>query len=291
MRITDRIRYLRPLEHIHLLQKRMNDLQNEIASGRRIHHPSDDPGDSAVAVKLHGDLARIADFRSSIERADHLLSETERALNGAVEVFTSVRERTIQGSNDVLNASDRHSLAVEVEHALISLRDLANTRYDDTYIFSGRLHDQPAFDAAGVYQGDSHEILLDVEEAHRVAVNIPGDEAFQNNVDAFQAVQDVIDGLRTDDGPAIRAAITNLDQAMSDLIDARTRIANRLVSMDHLVERLEIRDMDIHDHLATVESADLVESISEFSLKEHALTGALAAASRMVQPSLLDFLR
>lgn len=111
--------------------------QTQIASGKRILKPSDDPVGTAKALNLRTVLRDNQQFMENIDDAGGWMTVTEAAVHDMVLLITELKEAAISGANDTKGEPERAALAQEIEHLLESLIDVANTRYGDRYVFAG----------------------------------------------------------------------------------------------------------------------------------------------------------
>ncbi len=269
----------------------MAGLEEQISSGVRVSLPSDDPVSAGRIVTLRSQRIRVEAYHDNVRRAQTLLRETERALSGTIQVLTNLKEKAVMASNDTLSAQDRLDVAQEVDEAYESILDLANTKVEGRYLFSGARYDDPAFDVNGVYQGDDTEIELDVGEQERVTVNVLGDRAFQGNGDVFEVVRDLAAALRANDTAAIGRSLDDLEAVTEGVISARSDVGYRAAHLDQVAAMLDQRQITVATGLSSEEDTDMADAIAEYKLQEQALTAALGVSARIVQPTLMDFLK
>jgi len=102
---------------------------------------------------------------------------------------------------------------------------------------------------------------------------------------------DLRDSLRISDSRGIIASLTNLDSAISSITESRAILGG---IQGHIESTYSFHEVDIvaqQDQISTIEDADLAEQASRLATLEFALQSTLNATSRIIQPSLLDFLR
>ncbi|MGF1671123.1 MAG: hypothetical protein ACFCU6_11800, partial [Balneolaceae bacterium] len=109
--------------------------------------------------------------------------------------------------------------------------------------------------------------------------------------DLFEMIDDAIIALETNDLAGIQAGIDNTDQSIKHLITQSTRTANSINRLDFVLERLEGRLIDQSGELSRLVDADIVESMMNFQNAQSTLETVMATQARMMQTSLLNFLR
>ncbi len=175
-------------QSISVIQERfssLNQLQQQISSGKRILTPADDPAASARILELTNSINATNQFQVNSSIATSRLEQEDGVMDAVGKLLQRVRELVLQGKNASLSATDRKSLASEVGQRLDELVGLANTRGSNgDYIFAGSLSRTQAFsvDAATgavTYNGDQNTRQLQISADRKVADGNHGAEVFQ----------------------------------------------------------------------------------------------------------------
>lgn len=155
----------------------------QMASGKRILVPSDDPNGAVQGLELRSAIETTQQYQKNALLAEARLNHEESLLEGAGTNLLRVRELAVQGNNDSLSAQDRGFIAAELRQRLDELLSLANSRdANGEYVFAGtRSHTEPfAPDGGGgfLYNGDDRQRLLQISASRRVAIGDSGQDAF-----------------------------------------------------------------------------------------------------------------
>src|SRR5581483_8253631 len=121
MRISTAQIYDRGVNAIDQQQSALSRTQQQIASGKRITVPSDDPIGSAQALALTQAKNRIAQYGANIDAAKDALSQNDSVLGQIGDVVASLHTLAINGANSALNDTDRASLATDAAGQLQQL--------------------------------------------------------------------------------------------------------------------------------------------------------------------------
>ena len=100
-----------------------------------------------------------------------------------------------------------------------------------------------------------------------------------------------ITALENNDRELAEFLIGNMDLAMDELLSARATVGSRMIRMETTRNRLEQTQITVTSLLSEVEDADIVSAVSELAREENLYQAALMASSRIMQQSLIDFLR
>ncbi len=171
------------IDRLQDLNAGLQKTQQQIATGKRVINPSDDPVAAARILKLDQETAQIGQFQRNVDLAENRLEQEESTLSDVTNLIERVRELTVQAGNGALSADDRNSIASELRQRLDQLASLGNTRdASGEYIFSGFKGNTPAFgqNISGdwVYQGDEGQRSLEIDTGVKVAISDSGKEIF-----------------------------------------------------------------------------------------------------------------
>ena len=184
MRISTQQLQLTGISTILDRQSEVSRTQNQIATGKRILSPADDPAGAASIENFRQAIGRTEQFQDNIILARQRLQVEESKLGSVTLILPRIRELAIQGNNDTLTDVDRRSIASEVRQRLDEMLAIANTRdANGEYIFSGFQGKTQPFsqDANGnfIYSGDQGQRFLQVNQSRQIADRDSGAEVFQ----------------------------------------------------------------------------------------------------------------
>ena len=162
---------------------KLSRTQQQVATGKKIFKPSEDPVAASRVVNMKDTLASIEQQQSNINSARARITLAEGVLNNVVESLHRVRELTIQANNDSQNESTRLFIADEIQQIQASILDLANTTdSNNEYLFSGSLTRFQPFsrNESGnfEYNGDESHREVQISHSRRIAVDDPGSDIF-----------------------------------------------------------------------------------------------------------------
>ncbi len=186
LRITHGNLYRQALGDIQGSLSQYSRLQAQVATGKRVNRPSDDPIAALRIIPLGNDIRNLKQFGENITLSREVLDTGAASLEDASSLMQRVRELTMQASNGTVSDSDRTSIGAEVEQLLNQLVGIANSKRADRYLFAGTADNQEPFrmvtDGGGsrvVYQGNRQRIAVEVAPGLRSELNLPGDSVFQ----------------------------------------------------------------------------------------------------------------
>src|SRR5688572_31233907 len=145
-RITQGMLYSRAMIDVQRGLSRYSRMQQEVATGRRINRPSDDPAAALRILPLRNDLRDLDQLKNNVSLARETLDTGTGSLEDASALLQRVRELTTQASNGTLSESDRQSIGAEVEQLLSQLVGIGNSRRGERYLFGGTKNGDAPFE-------------------------------------------------------------------------------------------------------------------------------------------------
>jgi len=272
---------------------KLQTLQQELSSGKQLSKPSDNPQGTVAALSLRGDLARANQYTRNIDDGMNWLGITDSTLQKVVEQTQNARNLLIQGQSGAIDANGRAALATQVDQIREGLISLANTQYLNRPIFGGTASGSTAYSASGTFQGNTGAVTRNVAPGATLDVNVTGPSTFGDDTTGlFAALAQISSDLRANNaGAPLSTDLGNLDTNLS-------RVTNQLAEVGSRYNRLQVTKQRIGDSitqmtssLSEVEDADLPKTIVDLQTQEVAYQAALAATSKVITPSLVDFLR
>lgn len=165
-------------------------LQQQVATGRRILTPSDDPVGASRALEVNQSQSILAQYSTNQDNAESALGLTEAQLTSVNDMFARIKELTVQAGNSTLTSSDRQSIAFELRARFDELLGIANAADGQgLYLFSGYMGSTKPFSgtvdqlnaAAGneiTYQGDDGQRRLQVSATRQLEISDSGNDVF-----------------------------------------------------------------------------------------------------------------
>jgi len=183
MRISSIEQFQQGIDSILNQQAKLNQTQLQLATGKKVLKPSDDPAVATQLLNLSSLKANNLQYDRNINTALNELELQESVLASSGNVLQRVRELVIQANNATQSPQTREAIADEISNLANELLQLANTKSPSgEYIFAGYNSRTPAFAKSGadfVYQGDQGQRLLQVSEDTQLAVRDNGADVFQ----------------------------------------------------------------------------------------------------------------
>lgn len=280
--------------------KTIEKLQNQVSSSKKITKPSDNPVIAVRSMYYRSTLNDINQFKSNADEGISWLTTTDEALDEVNSILQRVRELTVQGINGTNGSTDRSAIAEEIEELKEHLGEVANSQIAGKYIFAGTdvktppFRDDPAVpgSAKAFRNNNSEKIEFQVSKTNQVQINIPGTDIFNNdgNGGIFKVLSNIVADFRSPQG-ATTDPLADLDDQIENILTQRSEMGARMNRMDLSKSRLDQLEISTTSLLSKEEDVDIAQVIIEFKAQENVHQAALSVGARVIQTSLVDFLR
>ncbi len=299
-RVTQGLMVQRSLSNLNQQLRRISVLQERLATGRRVNRPSDDPIDARRAMNLRMIISKNEQFQANISDSGPQLEESASTLMNVVDIILRTLELTTQGANETVGQAQLDAIALEVDELLEAAVVAANHRTNNRSIFAGTQTLADAYDVTRVagqitavtYAGNGQDIEINISEGVRTDINVTGADAFQSSVDIFATLIGIRDDLLAGDQASLRnVRLGELEAGREQTLTAVAQIGAVQNRLDRVLNGLQDFNIGFQELLSDKIDADFAETVLGLNVAETALNAALSATARVLQPSLLDFIR
>ncbi|MDC1087214.1 flagellar hook-associated protein FlgL [Alphaproteobacteria bacterium] len=185
MQISSKLFNQQQVNQFSEINSELQSLQGKISSGKNILVASDDPVGSVELSGMKVVKEQIDQYIKNVNTSDSRMKNIDVNLENLTSLMVRANELMIQASSDVLGASDREAIAIEMDQLKEQAFGLANQQdASGVFLFSGyKSKIQPFMkDISGKinYRGDRGVTSLAVSESMVVETNLDGGSLFQN---------------------------------------------------------------------------------------------------------------
>jgi len=164
------------------MQTNIAQTTQQLATGRKILSPADDPAAAARASELTQTDSANTQFGSNRMAATNVLSLADGVLQSVTNLLMDAKDVSSAAANGMLNPAARKSLAADIQGRIQELLGLANSS-DGTgnFIFAGGQGKvQPFADTAAgvVYQGDDVQRKVQAAPGRQIPITDSGADIF-----------------------------------------------------------------------------------------------------------------
>lgn len=292
-RVTDSSIHTRVLQNLQRSIQKGEKIQEQLSSGKQINRPSDSPNGTLVSMQLRGETRANNQYIRGADDGLGWLSTLDGTLTSSSTALQKARDLTVQGLNSGSNSSEsNNALAVELDEIRKTMIGYANTTYLDRPVFGGTTTGSKAYDDTGAFVGNQDAVQRTVGANSSVQVDANGVGAFgDGDSSVFKVLDDISTALKNNDMDTVAKGLERLDSAANNLKNTLSDVGARYNRITQMKQSAQDRLLDVTAQLSDVEDVDLPKTIMDMQLQQTSYQAALAASAKVIQPSLIDFLR
>ncbi|MBL4932902.1 flagellar hook-associated protein FlgL [Clostridium paridis] len=331
MRVTNRMLSNNYLNDMRTNLTNMQKMQSQLSSGKEIRRPSDNPFKVARSMQLTSDMATNTQYNENIKDTINWLDATDTSLGQVNESLQRVRELMVSAGNAAFGSDERKAIKDEVNQKVSEIAQILNTNFDGRYIFGGtKTTSKPINVNTEVLSGNNTlsfagkngenlptnstdidvqaqldmigtKMNVEVTQGVTMSYNVTASEVtnFTNEkgkkIDVMDLLKDIVTNLDSanpaDQEKLINDNLSDLTSTVTNVLKIRAEVGAKQNRMDSAKDKNEEENFNMTDILSKTEDIDITQKMMEYSMAQTVYTAALQTSSRIIQPSLMDFLR
>ncbi|WP_435167121.1 flagellar hook-associated protein FlgL [Paenibacillus glycanilyticus] len=317
LRVTQTMMSSQMLSNITYNLNNMNKLQDQISTGKAINKPSDDPIGITFALRYRGEISSNDQYTSNADSALSSLEYMDTTIGQATDIVQRFRELIVKGANGTLEQTSMTAIQTEVSQLYNQMVEIGNGQFNGKQMFNGEqtgikpystmgldqvtdpLADPPQLKAFS-NQTNTGSIKYELSPGMTMDVNITGNDVFGAPVtddsdttsdNLFQLMHRAYDMLGSGDQAGLSSLLGQIDTRMNTMLTARAQIGARVNRVEIVQGRLSDVDINLQQMQQKVEDVDMAAAITNMTTLENVYQASLSAGAKIIQPSLVDFLR
>ncbi|GLX70886.1 flagellar hook-associated protein FlgL [Paenibacillus glycanilyticus] len=317
LRVTQTMMSSQMLSNINHNLNGMNKLQNQLSTGKAINKPSDDPVGITFALRYRGEISSNDQYTDNADAAMSSLEYMDTTIGQATDIVQRFRELIVKGANGTLEQTSLDAIKTEVSQLYNQMVEIGNGQFNGKQMFNGEQTGVKPYSAIGLDQAidplavppqtkassnqtDNGSINYELSPGMTMEVNMTGNEVFGEPVtdpndtssdNLFQLMQRAYDMLGSGDQTGLSGLLGQIDTRMDSMLTARAQIGARVNRVEIIQGRLSDVDTNLQSMQQKVEDVDMAQAITNMTTLENVYQASLSAGAKIIQPSLVDFLR
>jgi flagellar hook-associated protein 3 FlgL len=303
-RITNNMISRSVLADLNEVANRQAATRRQMSSGKAITRPSDDPYAAGRALSLRNELDGIQQHSRNVQEAQGWMQITDTALGHIGDMAQRARELVVQGATDTLPQTSRDAIASEIDQIIAGMKQEANATYDGRYVLAGSRTNLAPYDSKvlpvgsppnDTYGGDAVKQKREIGPSVRMDVNTTGDRVLGGDPGdgkMLDVLRNIAAHLRDAKTAELGTGdLKDLTLQIEQLLGVRAEVGAGMNRLETAASRLDETEESATSLLSDTEDADMAKTLIDYSTQQAVYQSALNAGSRIVQASLLDFLR
>ncbi|WIB31191.1 flagellin [Curtobacterium sp. MCSS17_005] len=270
---------------------RVAELTEQATTLRAIQKPSDDPVGTASSMQVRKEQAAAAQYSRNADDAAAWLATTDSALSGVYSVLNNVRDLTVRAANSgTMSDTDRDAFVTQFRSLKADLEARANTTYGTRSVFAGSSTAAVAYDPATGWAASGTDVSRRVGDGTTVRVDTSGTAVFGSGDDSvFGMIDSIVSDLQN--GVNLNARIGDVDTALGTVRGAQADVGVRHAAALAAQDSLKSATVSLESRRAGIEDVDLAKAVLDLQVQQTNYQAALAVTAKVLQPTLMDYLR
>ncbi len=286
------------VKNVQLSMFRMQKLQEQIASGKKINRPSDDPDGARKVLNLRSEDLKLDQYSKNVRAAIQSIEFDESILNNTANLIQKAQEITVHALNDITDQETRGLIASEINQILEAIVNDANSKLLGRYIFAGTETSTAPFETTRnskgeittvTYKGNREKIEYPVGPGISTQINHTGAEIYIDNklLDTFIALRD---NLASGAMVFARGGLDGMEKGFNGIMDVIVKGGATVATLEITVNKIEDAKISFTGMRGEIEGADIAELVLKLKEQENLFQAALASGTFILNTSILDYM-
>lgn len=277
-------------------------IQEQLADGKVIHRPSDDPIKAVRSLRYNTSLALNTQYTQNAKDAQSWMQVTDGAMSDLSSIMTSIKEKVVQASNGTNDQEAVQAIGANVDALINQVVNIGNTKIGDRYVFAGQADKTTPFSRSGdtvTYSGDYNKISMPIQPGgvspDQDSVNLTGSDVFGAGgttilKNLLEIKERLVSGTAADQQWLSNTGLANLETDHAAILQSQTKLGSRMSMYEMATNMLEGNNTIITKDLSSNEDLDIPKAITDLKTSEAVYQTTLQAGAKIMQVSLADFL-
>ncbi|ETT80099.1 flagellin [Paenibacillus sp. FSL R7-277] len=305
LRVTSNMMNSQLLLNLNRNARTMNDTQLQLATGRKINKPSDDPVGITYSLRYRAELSANEQYQENVDDATSWLEFNDTVLSQTGNVVQRLRELAVKGANGTNPQEALDSINAEVKQLKEQLIDIANSQFKGKYIFNGQQYTEQPYkfstgadgtldtSSASAVITDNGLLNYTVGESVQLPINITGNEVFGGNEsdNIFATIDKISTALASGNTAEVSSQLGNLDSRSDKILAVQADIGAKSNRIELMSNRLGDLEVNLTDLQSKTEDGDYAALLTESKVQENIYNASLSVGAKIIQSTLVDFIR
>jgi flagellar hook-associated protein 3 FlgL len=293
MRITELTVIKNLIDNIDKTREKINQVQFKIATGKEINTVSDDPYIANSIMNLKAMINRNEQFQKNIDDAIDFLTATGDALDNFINTLIDIKSLLVEISNSA-REPDYETYANRLGELFKQLLDSANTNFKGKYIFNGTNTKVKPFS-----YDEKNDLLIsdlsnggikfEVNDGVYEKVNFTVEEIFGGR-EIFDLVHQIKSSLKNKIKPDI-SLLQRFEQLFENIVSNSSEVGALMNRFNLLRKQIEKQNLILTELLSIRQDTDIAQQAINLQKGQLILESAYMLAGKIIQKSIIDYLR
>lgn len=302
MRITNNIMSYNFLSSLNKSLEKANKIQGQLADGKALHAPSDDPIKVVRSLRFSTSMELNNQYTQNAQDALSWMETSDNNMQDLSTIMISIKEQVVKASNGSNPQSAVQTVGDAVDNLINQMINIGNSQLGGRFVFAGQNDKSTPFTRNGdviSYSGDNQKISIPIHPGiatpSQDSVNLTGEEVFGPGLKILNDLIDIKNHLKSgtsaDQQWLSETGLGMLEEDHNAMLRSHTELGSRMSMYEMAKTMLESSNTVIAGDQAANDSIDIAKGIIDYKNAENVYKSALQIGARIMPMSLVDFLR
>ncbi|MEB2270623.1 flagellar hook-associated protein FlgL [Bacillus safensis] len=302
MRVTQGMISQNSLRNISKSYEKLSKINEQAQTGKRFTKTSDDPVAAVKSLQYSTALFRNEQYKNNLNEAQNWIDTSETSVTEIIDIMSNIRDKVLDAANGTKQPEDLAAIGVEVGQMKKQIIDAMNTQMLGKFVFNGtNTNVKPVVENAdGTYTfnfenyTDANAVQANISDGITLNVNSNPISAFGGQASGQNVIEmltDLENSLKNGTFANSDDALGSIDQFKEVMSAERSDLGARSNRVDLVGSRLTSQFEVLKNAKSDNEDVESEKAILDLLQQETVNRAALATTAKVIQPSLVDFLR
>ncbi|MFR1708029.1 MAG: flagellar hook-associated protein FlgL [Clostridium sp.] len=287
----------------------LNTIQRQLNTGKVFSRPSDDPFRVARSMQMYSEINANKQYNTNIQDTINWMDTTDTALSNGTKCLQRIRELMVSAGNAAYGSSEFTAIKEEINERVAEFGQILNTSFDGKYIFGGKdgaskpvkvdnSTGQNSINISGDEDIVSQSLKVEISSGVTVDYSVNAVEVLKfkdndgNDVNTMDVFNDILKNLSSiDDKDKVTGEnLEQIDKVIGNMLSISSRVGTIQNRMESAKELNSAQNENLTEILSGNEDVDYMEKSMEMAVAQTIYVASLQTSSKVLQPSILDFL-
>ncbi len=289
----------------------LNKIQKQLNTGKVFSKPSDDPFKVARSMQMYSEINANKQYNTNIKDTINWMDTTDTALSNGTKCLQRIRELMVSSGNAAYGSSELTAIKEEINERVAEFGQILNTSFDGKYIFGGKdgalkpvevnldgVTGENSISISGDENIINKSLKVEISSGVRVDYNVNAVEVLKfkdkagNDIEVTKFFDDLLNNLSDVNGKSkvVGENLDQMDKVIENMISISAKVGTVQNRMESAKDLNTAQNENLTEILSGNEDIDFMEKSMEMAVARTIYVASLQTSSKVLQPSILDFL-
>ena len=289
----------------------LNKIQKQLNTGKVFSKPSDDPFKVARSMQMYSEINANKQYNTNIKDTINWMDTTDTALSNGTKCLQRIRELMVSAGNAAYGSSELTAIKEEINERVAEFGQILNTSFDGKYIFGGKdgaskpvevnldgVTGENSISISGDENIINKSLKVEISSGVKVDYNVNAIEVLKfkdkagNDIEVTQFFDDLLNNLSDVNGKSkvVGENLDQMDKVIENMISISAKVGTVQNRMESAKDLNTAQNENLTEILSGNEDIDFMEKSMEMAVARTIYVASLQTSSKVLQPSILDFL-